>query len=383
MTRTVSLCLIVRDEADNLTACIESARDAVDEVVVVDTGSDDGTVELARSLGAKVSSFEWAESFADARNAALDEATGDFVLVLDADERLESPERVRALVAAEADDAPPTLYLPLIVNLDARGEDLGADRMPRLWRARPELRFTGRIHEEVGRGVPGVRRAFEDGFRIVHYGYDPEVARARGKRERNRALLEAELEEHPDDPRLLFYLAKEEYATGEDAVAAELFLQVVEDGTLVNFALSARVFAVECLRTQGASVEGLALAQAGLAEHPTYGALWYVAGQAALDLDNAEVALEAFTRAKEPATGLAAIAFRDPSVRAWRADAGRARALLLAGEVSAGVEILSSLPAEAASEATALLFAVAEALAQHGDLAGAAHVLSLAKAVVG
>jgi len=378
--RTVSLCLIVRDEAEHLSACVESARDAIDEIVVVDTGSTDDTVAIARDLGARVRHFDWCDSFAAARNASIDAASGDFVLIVDADERLDAdaPRVVRRLVEAEPADAAPTLYLPLIVNLDARGRHLGADRMPRLWRNRPALRFVGRIHERIGARA---KMAYEDGFRILHLGYDPELVRKRGKRGRNRTLLDAELAESPDDPTLHFYLAKELYAAGDDESALAHFRRVIDDGTALNLALSSHVFAAECLRTLERPTEALALATSGLGANPTYGALWFVAGQAALDLDRADAALDAFQRATLAPEGIAALAFRDPSIEEWRASLGLARALLLAGEIGAGVQRLAELPAVAADEALPVLLQVAEALMAHGDPSGAASVLALARTI--
>ena len=89
----ISLTMIVRDEQDNLPACLASAGDLFDEFVVVDTGSLDRTVDVARSLGAKVFTFPRVEDFAAARNAALSHATGDFAFWLDSDDRIEPSER--------------------------------------------------------------------------------------------------------------------------------------------------------------------------------------------------------------------------------------------------------------------------------------------------
>ena len=84
-----------------LAACLESVRDAVDEIVVYDTGSNDRTVEIAREAGATVVEGQWEDSFAVARNAALRHATGEWVLSIDADERLQTdPDVLRAQLAA-------------------------------------------------------------------------------------------------------------------------------------------------------------------------------------------------------------------------------------------------------------------------------------------
>ncbi|MEA2180039.1 MAG: hypothetical protein QOG77_3336, partial [Solirubrobacteraceae bacterium] len=83
---TLSLCMIVKDEEEMLPRCLEAAAPAVDEIIVVDTGSSDRTVEIAKSFGANVIEFEWTGSFADARNVSLEAATGDWLMYLDADE---------------------------------------------------------------------------------------------------------------------------------------------------------------------------------------------------------------------------------------------------------------------------------------------------------
>ena len=97
----VTACLIVKNEEQMLGACLESVRDAVDEIVVYDTGSNDRTVQIAREAGATVVEGEWEDSFAVARNAALRHATGEWVLSIDADERLQTdPDVLRAQLAA-------------------------------------------------------------------------------------------------------------------------------------------------------------------------------------------------------------------------------------------------------------------------------------------
>ena len=105
MAPRVSLTMIVKNEEGNLPACLASAADLVDEVVVVDTGSADRTKEVAARFGARVFDFPWIDDFAAARNEALRHATGDWILWLDADDRIDEPNRqkLRQLFAALPD----------------------------------------------------------------------------------------------------------------------------------------------------------------------------------------------------------------------------------------------------------------------------------------
>ena len=90
-----SLCMIVRDEEQDLAECLESVADLIDEIVVVDTGSTDRTCEVARRFGSRVFDFPWVDSFAAARNESLRHATGDWIFWLDADERLTDANRTK------------------------------------------------------------------------------------------------------------------------------------------------------------------------------------------------------------------------------------------------------------------------------------------------
>ncbi|MDQ7788611.1 MAG: glycosyltransferase family 2 protein, partial [Clostridia bacterium] len=175
MSATISLCMIARNEAQNLGRCLNSVRDVVDEMIVIDTGSSDGTANIARSLGARVYSFVWNDNFSDARNSSLEMATGDWILFLDADEELapESHDALRSLVNDETVDG----YFVKIINyLGNEGwTETCPDIVFRLFRNRPEYRFRGAIHEQIADVIlENNRRA---GYRmaedviILHYGY--------------------------------------------------------------------------------------------------------------------------------------------------------------------------------------------------------------------
>ena len=100
---TLSLCMIVKNEEETLPQCLEPVKDVFDQIVVVDTGSEDNTVEIAKNYGAEVHYFPWIDDFSAARNESLKHATGDWIFWLDADDRMERQEalKLRELITPE------------------------------------------------------------------------------------------------------------------------------------------------------------------------------------------------------------------------------------------------------------------------------------------
>lgn len=207
---TLSLCMIVKDEEKNLPRCLQSVAGAVDEIVVVDTGSKDRTIEVARSFGAKVVEWAWRNDFAAARNVSLDHATGDWLLYLDADEELVAGDgaALRKLLEDEANEG---FFLQ---EVNFAGERPGFDQVNfatfRLFRNRPEYRFKGALHEQVmpellSRG----RTVAHSTVRLRHYGYLDSHIEAQAKVTRNLKLAQAEVERRPKDAFALFNLGME------------------------------------------------------------------------------------------------------------------------------------------------------------------------------
>jgi len=200
----LSVCLIVKNEEKFLGRCLASIQGLADQIVVVDTGSTDRTIAIAREHGADIHEFVWCDDFSAARNAALQHANGDWVLSLDADEEL-PPESHAALRRLLADQSVLGWRLPL---LDIGREGDGCSIVPRLFRNAPGLFWVGRVHEQVFYSVEARGREWGLGHKIGdatlwHHGYAPEVVRERGKVARNLRLLEQAIGEIPDDPALL------------------------------------------------------------------------------------------------------------------------------------------------------------------------------------
>lgn len=207
--------MIVRDEEGHLADCLRSIRDLVDEIIVVDTGSTDGTRPLAQGFGARVIPFEWRQDFAAARNEALRHARGRWILYVDADERarpcprdaLDAVLGDRSAVAATVRFRPQTGYTRY--------------REPRLFRNDPRIRFHGVIHETMLPAIHAVCR--QDGGRIVpsevaldHVGYDGDQKR---KHARNLPLLRARLAADPQHSYSWIHLARTLAATGDEGAA--------------------------------------------------------------------------------------------------------------------------------------------------------------------
>jgi len=214
--------MIVKDEEDNLPRCLDSVRGVVDEIIIVDTGSTDRTVEVARRYGARVYPFEWCDDFAKARNEALRHATGEWILVLDADEALDPRDRrgLRRLLRDREASA-------FLVNIQSPVEDRPSGRavinpFPRLFRNGLGLQFEGRVHEQLSPSIARVGGLVKPTLlRIHHRGYRGTTADLTAKRERNRRLLEKQIAEHPDDALSHFHLGEVHALEGrwEEAMA--------------------------------------------------------------------------------------------------------------------------------------------------------------------
>jgi tetratricopeptide (TPR) repeat protein len=275
---TLSLCMIVRDEEQMLARCLAAVAPAVDEIVIVDTGSSDATVEIAKSFGAKVIEFEWTGSFSEARNVSFEAATGDWVMYLDADEVLvsEDVEQLRALTGRTWREA---FYL---VETSYTGElgDGGAmvNNALRVFRNRPEYRFKDRLHEQIAHTLPTYvpGRVEQTPVRVTHYGYLGSVRDAKEKSGRNIELLRTQAAESPKTPFLHFNLGSEYLVVGNlDAAIDELKTAralIVAEGNITRAEYVPSLFTrlVMALRMSGRLIEAETTAAEGLELFPQF-----------------------------------------------------------------------------------------------------------------
>ncbi|MBI5434539.1 MAG: glycosyltransferase [Planctomycetes bacterium] len=253
---SIGLCMIVRDEEAALPRALGAAREVVDELVVLDTGSRDRSVAIAREFGAKTGSFTWCDDFAAARNAALELATADWILVLDADEELVVAGARAALESFAA--RPDRVGQVEIENVDAAN---GPSRVlvSRFFPRDGRHRYVGRVHEQLVRDHGEPTRA-PLGVRVRHHGYSAAALAARDKPARNRALLERTLADSPDDAYAWHQLGKTEHVAGRHAEALRAFEQALARARDHDaWAIEAVETASYSLRALGRSAHALAL----------------------------------------------------------------------------------------------------------------------------
>ncbi len=224
----LSLCMIVKNEQATLSKCLESVQDVVDEMVILDTGSTDKTVEIAQKFGATVGSYEWGDNFAEARNEALKYVTGDWVLVLDADEVLNKKVAPQLKEAIEKEEN-------LVVNLVRH--EIGSSQSPyslvsRLFRKHPEVSFSRPYHAIIDDSVSELLKK-ESHWKIVdlpavtlfHYGYTQEAIASLDKANRAQAAMENFIKKYPNDPYTCSKLGALYAQIGKEKQAIKLFKQ--------------------------------------------------------------------------------------------------------------------------------------------------------------
>ena len=199
----LSLCMIVKNEEVALPKCLSSVKNVVDEIIIVDTGSNDKTPQIAQKFGAKVHHFEWCNNFSVARNAALKYVTGEWILVLDADETL-TPEIVPFLQDAI------TRKEYILINLVR--QEIGAAQSPysmvsRLFRNHPDIHFDRPYHALVDDSISAILNKEPDwqiGYlpevAILHTGYQKSVINQQDKYTKAAAAMEDFFAVHPHDP---------------------------------------------------------------------------------------------------------------------------------------------------------------------------------------
>ncbi|GAB6181508.1 hypothetical protein JCM14036_28270 [Desulfotomaculum defluvii] len=296
----ISLCMIVKNEEQNLARCLKSAKDCVDEMIIVDTGSEDTTVSIAQQFGAKIFHYQWNEDFAAARNFSLDQAKGDWILYLDADEELEPncSERLKSLTERSDIEA----YIFQIINLTDNNDPLKHVNV-RMFRNKPAYRFEGKLHEQIISAISSQSNGspvINSGINILHYGYLASEFIAKNKAQRNHRINMKLVEQDPNNPFYLFSLGGSCVNLNNLEEAVANYRKALQHVNLrAMYASSIFVSLISCLLKLGKIDEAVGYIEKCKANYPDYVDIHYIDGELFYQLGHIKRAINSFEKCLE------------------------------------------------------------------------------------
>lgn len=267
---TISACMIVKNEEEFLPKCLESIRDYVDEIVIVDTGSTDSSLEIATSYGARIYHHPWEDHFSKHRNQSFSYAKGDWILYIDADEELlpgSGGALSETVTAAEGNVDAIAVVLECIFD---DGKSMAYNNAIRVFRNHRGFYFKGRVHNYI----VGVKNALCSPIHLFHHGYNLNEEGRKRKFERTTKLLKMDIADDPSDPRPHHFLSASylsEKMAGEalDEARKALSLYERKEALYHNYYWSLYIAASACLRL-GKREEARLLAEKGVKIYPNH-----------------------------------------------------------------------------------------------------------------
>lgn len=295
----LSLCMIARNEAKNIADCIRSVKPVVDEIIVVDTGSVDDTREIAEGLEAKVFEFPWCDDFAAARNESTRHATGDYILWLDADDRISHEDRQGLQRLKDRFPSSKNLaYTLRIINQNIEGEAAVNYQL----RVFPNVKgacFEGCVHEQI---APSLNRlgikVVEEDVHILHTGYEDEEA-IKAKAERNLHILLNASKERDRMPSENYHLAQSYFGIEDYRRCIKCLETAMAGGKKESFYKSSFSMIAESYLRLGEGDMAVKNLQGGISEFPDSGFLCYVLGAVFTQLERYEEAIPCLRKAAE------------------------------------------------------------------------------------
>lgn len=271
----ISACVIVKNEEKNLPTWLEGVRDLADEIIVVDTGSTDKTVEIAENAGVDLYHFEWIKDFAAAKNFALSKATGDWIIFLDADEYFEKPARKKIkplLKKLLKEKRPVVVKTPILsVDVDNNYAPINKATQQRIFSNDPQLKYTGAIHEHLLYTGDIPLHLVEYDLLIIHTGYSESIIDS--KQKRNFEILIEEEKKYGDNPEHYCYIASGYQARRDLKKSEEYIKKAIEYMRPIKhvFLVNAYTFYVGLKKDMGADSDEIAkIVEDGLEAVPDY-----------------------------------------------------------------------------------------------------------------
>ncbi|PYG87517.1 tetratricopeptide repeat protein [Ruminiclostridium sufflavum DSM 19573] len=310
MKNEISLCMIVKNEEDNLQRCLNSVKDIVDEVIIVDTGSTDKTVYIAESFGASVYNYIWDNNFSEARNESLKYASKDWILIMDADDEFcrDDKEAFLQLISSSLEEK--TLYYFETLNYCgsfADSSNISINLNPRLFKNNLGYKYEGEVHNQLVNHKISTKDVCVS-IKIYHYGYLDSNIKGKDKRKRNIFLLEEQLKKEPDNKYALFNLGNEYFASNEIAKALDYYYKSYENFTPAagyGFILVLRIVLANYFI--GLYTKALEFTDIGIQYYPGFTDLYYFKGCIYKSMDRPLMAVRAWEKCIEigdPPSGL-------------------------------------------------------------------------------
>ena len=236
----LTLSMIVKNEEKYLRDCLLSIKNVADEIVIVDTGSNDKTKQIAAEFSASVYDFVWINDFSAARNFSLQKSTGDWILYIDADERLDN-DSIPELKKIISDKSLTGCYCT-VISYDSEGSRDNTLRYPRLFFNSPEIKFEGKVHEQIGASLLNNNyKLVNSNILIHHIGYNISKEEQEKKALRNLALLKEEYE-HNKTAYIAFQLAQS-YSVIDEHENSQKYFEIAGNSRELDNSLRAQCFA--------------------------------------------------------------------------------------------------------------------------------------------
>lgn len=215
----ISLCMIVKNESDVIKRCLESVKDVVDEMIVVDTGSTDNTIEEAKSVGAKIYNFDWIDDFSAARNYSFSKATKDYVLWLDADDILNNNDiDLFKSVKNSLDGSIDSYTMNYVLTISPTGQFINSIRRNRLVKRDRNFKWIGQVHEYL-----------EVYGNITHTNINIIHKKEKAYSNRNLKIFRSMIESGKElSPRDIYYFSNELYDNGLYDEAIEYYTKFID-----------------------------------------------------------------------------------------------------------------------------------------------------------
>jgi tetratricopeptide (TPR) repeat protein len=367
--------MIVRNEEKFLAGALESVRGLVDEICIADSGSTDGTIAIAESFGAKIGRIVWRDDFAWARNQAIALASGAWIFMLDADERLTEDSRasLAALRTIRPDGRGRWIRCRNLSDAE-RGTVASTNAIIRIFPNDPAIRYRSPLHEYVARdGEPSSIAGIPAKIEIVHLGYTPEIMDERGKGQRNLRMAQAAVDATPGDAAVVYNYAMSALLAKERDLGREQLERVIAmtAGTPRGFRPMALVTLGSLYLEDGRFADALAIGDECVAIVPSLPDGHFLRGRALRTLNRLEEARAAHGEAIRTGTEKAHEHFVvDDEIAIWKAH-NEIGGILVAEQRFAEALQWLDLALQARPAERTLILNRAKCLEALGDLAGA------------